>query len=131
MATHVKVIAAINFLYGCLYAVMAFFAPVVMGLIATLVGQSGDPDAGTASAILGLSGIAGSILFAVLSLPHLIVGWGLWTFRSWARIAGIVLGALSLLSFPIGTLVGIYAMVILFRKDTEALFANPAQAPAI
>jgi hypothetical protein len=29
---------------------------------------------------------------------------------------------LCLIHIPFGTLIGIYALVILFRKDTEALF---------
>ena len=32
------------------------------------------------------------------------------------------LAALALTSFPLGTAFGVYALVILFRKDTEALF---------
>jgi hypothetical protein len=42
--------------------------------------------------------------------------------KSWSRICGIVLGALLLVQIPVGTAIGIYALVILFRKDTEALF---------
>ena len=122
MSTHVKVIAALNFLWGGIYAALAVFMPAMLGLIATIVGNSGDPDAATAVPILGLTGVGLSIFFAILAVPHLLAGWGLWTLRPWARILGIVLGALSLVSFPFGTLCGIYALVILFRKDTEALF---------
>jgi len=122
VATHVKVIAALFIVCGAVLAAMAFFAPVILGLVAALVGQSGDPDASTATAILGLTGIAASMFFGVLALPYLLAGWGLWNFRPWARIVGIVLGAISLPQFPFGTLLGIYALVILFRKDTEALF---------
>jgi hypothetical protein len=128
--THVKVIAALNFLWGGLYAALAFFMPAVLGVIATIVGHSDDPDAAMAVPILGLTGIGMSIFFGILALPHLLTGWGLWTFRPWARIAGIVLGALSLISFPFGTLAGIYALVILFRKETEALFVKPAPGTA-
>jgi len=48
--------------------------------------------------------------------------------RPWARIVGIVLSVLSLMMVPIGTLVGIYGLWVLFSKDTERLFeVQPAQ----
>ena len=122
MSTHVKVVAALFCVCGATLAALAFFAPVILGLVAALIGQSGDPDASTATAILGLTGIAAGIFFGALALPYLVTAWGLWNFRPWARIVGIVLGAISLPQFPLGTLVGVYALVIFFRKDTEALF---------
>jgi hypothetical protein len=63
-----------------------------------------------------------------LSIPFFLAGWGLLKFKPWARIFGIVLGVLCLIHIPFGTLVGIYAIVILFRKETEALFV-PTSVP--
>ena len=59
------------------------------------------------------------LLFAV---PCIACGIGLLKRQRWARILGIVLAAVALIEFPIGTAFGIYALVILFSKDTEALF---------
>ena len=128
MSTHVKVIAALNLVEGGVLAALAFFAPAILGMVAAIVGTSGDPDAAVVAPVLGMTGIGLSIFFAICALPYLLTGWGLWNFRPWARIAGIVLGALSLVSFPFGTLIGIYSLVILFKKETEALFAKPAQS---
>lgn len=122
MATHVKVLAVLFLICGVFYAAGAFFLPLVLTFVASIVGSSGDPDAAMATGILGLTGVTLSVMFVVLAIPHLLVGWGMLKFKPWARIGGIVLGALGLLSFPIGTLIGIYALVILFRKETEALF---------
>jgi hypothetical protein len=123
MATHVKVIAVLYLICGVFFAAAALFTPMILGLVATLVGTSGDPDAGVASAVLGLTGVAVSIIMGVIAIPFIATGWGMLKLRPWSRIAGIVLGALSIIQIPLGTAIGVYALVILFRKDTEALFS--------
>jgi hypothetical protein len=127
VATHVKVIAALFIVCGSMLLAGALFLPLILGLVATVVGASHDPDAAVATTVLGFTGAALSVFFAVLAAPFFATGWGLLKLRPWARIAGIVLGALSLTSFPFGTVIGIYALVILFRKETEALFVPQIQ----
>jgi len=122
VATHIKVIGVLFLVCGGMLAALAFFLPAVLGLIASVVHTSGDQDAAVASTVLGLTGAALSIFFGVLALPFVATGWGMLKFKRWSRIAGIVLGALLLTQIPIGTAIGIYALVILFRKDAEALF---------
>ena len=129
MATHVKVIAVLFLVCGGILVALAFFMPAVLGLIASIVRADGDPDAAVASNVLGITGAALSIFFGVLAVPFVATGWGMLKLQSWSRIAGIVLGALLLMQIPVGTAIGIYALVILFRKETEALFsARPAVA---
>lgn len=122
MATHVKVLAGLCVVSGAFWALWTFAAPTVLTLLAVFVASSGDPDAAVGTTVLGLTGVWLGVLFGTLAAANIIVGIGLWRFKRWARIAGIILGILSLVSFPFGTAFGIYAMVILFRKDTEALF---------
>jgi hypothetical protein len=122
VATHIKVIGVLFLVCGGMLAALAFFFPAVLGLVASIVRADGDPDAAVATNVLGITGAALSILFGVLALPFIATGWGMLKFKSWSRIAGIVLGALLLVQIPIGTAIGIYALVILFRKDAEALF---------
>ena len=54
---------------------------------------------------------------------------GLFRFRPWARILGIVLSIFDLIWVPIGTIVGAYGLFVLFSKDTERLFA--ARPPTV
>lgn len=122
MATHIKVIAVLFLVCGAMLAALAFFLPAVLGLIAAIVRADGDQDAALASNVLGLTGAGLSIFFGVLALPFVATGWGMLKLKSWSRIAGIVLGALLLIQIPVGTAIGIYALVILFRKDAEVLF---------
>jgi hypothetical protein len=122
VATHIKVIAVLFLVCGGMLVALAFFLPAILGLVAAFVHESGDPDANVASKVLGLTGAALSIFFAVIAVPFVATGWGMLKLQPWSRIAGIVLGALLLIEIPIGTAIGIYALVILFRKDAEAVF---------
>jgi hypothetical protein len=122
VATHVKVIAVLYLVFGLFRTAAVFFLPLILGFVAAIVGRDGDPDAGVATAVLGFTGVALSVFFIATAIPMLITGWGLLKLKPWARIAGIVMGVLCLISVPLGTVLGIYALVILFRKDTEALF---------
>jgi hypothetical protein len=122
VATHIKVIAVLFLVCGAMLAALAFFLPALLGLIAAIVHSDGDPDAAIATNVLGITGAALSIFFGVLALPFVATGWGMLKLKSWSRICGIVLGALLLIQIPVGTAIGIYALVILFRKDAEALF---------
>lgn len=124
MATHIKVIGVLFLVCGGILVAMALFFPALFGLVASIVRADGDPDAAIATNVLGITGAAFSIFFAALAVPFVATGWGMLKLKSWSRIAGIVLGALMLISFPLGTAVGIYALVILFRKDAEALFTS-------
>jgi hypothetical protein len=129
MRTHVKVVAALFFAFGGLAILFAIFAPLLMGVIATIVGSSGEHGAATGAAVLGLVGVAMTAFLLVGAVPAFVCGIGLLKYKSWARILGIILAAISLIKIPIGTLFGLYVLWVLFNKDTEALFAAPNAAP--
>jgi hypothetical protein len=124
MVTHVKAVGALFIVFGVLGAVFALFSSLVLGALAGFVGQQDDPGSPLGATILGLAGIALSVLLLAYAIPAIICGIGLLKFRRWARILGIVLAAISLIRVPFGTVFGIYALIILFNKQTEALFGN-------
>jgi len=64
------------------------------------------------------------VILLILSLPGIIAGVGLLKFRPWARIVAIILGALHLLSFPFGTALGVYTLIVLLNPETVALFES-------
>lgn len=126
MATHVKVIAGIFFFIGALWTIFALVGPALLAGLAGAVGSSGDPDAVVGASILGFAGVAVTVFAGTLAVAFLLTAWGLFKLKSAARIAGIILAAVCLTNVPIGTAFGIYALIILFKKDTEALFSRPA-----
>ena len=128
MSTHIKVIAVLFFIFGALALMGVFFASLAFSVLAGLAGASGDEGAPVGAAILGLTGVAMSMVFLAFAIPAFIAGYGLLKMRSWARILAIILAAISLTKIPFGTIFGIYALVILFNKETERLFAAQPQA---
>ena len=125
MDTHVKVVGVLNIVFGVLGLCLAAVMMLVFGGVATAVAADGDAEA---LPFIGFAGAALVGFLAIWSLPGVIVGIGLVKRRPWARIGGIVVAVLSLLAIPIGTIFGVYALWVLFSKETERLFAPP---PAI
>lgn len=68
--------------------------------------------------------LIGALVFG-LAIPGLIAGIGLLARKSWAQIFGVIVSALGLVSFPIGTLVGIYAIFVLLQDTAAGYFATP------
>ena len=136
MREHVRILAILNIVYGCLGALAGVIVLVVFGGIAGVVGASVDwgrdnADAATAIPILGVIGVAIAIFLLALSLPSIIGGWGLLNFRPWARILMIVVSILNLFHIPIGTALGVYGLWVLLHDDTRRLFAvGGAYVPA-
>jgi hypothetical protein len=125
--THVKVLGVLHIAMGALGALAALALMLIFGGAAGIVGSSGDADAAAiAVPIIGIAGTALVAFLLALSLPGIVVGIGLFRFRPWARIAGIVVSIFDLILFPFHTIVGIYGLWVLFSKDTERLFTTPA-----
>lgn len=131
MATHVKVLGVLYIALSGMALSVALFLMFAVGTASSIVGLSADPgDAAVALPIIGLAGSALVIFLLALALPGLIVGIGLLKVAPWARIAGIVLAILHLINIPLGTVLGIYALWVLFNRDTERLFTG-GPAPSI
>ncbi len=95
--------------------------PLIVGLTA---GASGDPDAGTATAITAVMGLLAGGLFLIISAANWIIGWGLWRQREWARVTAIGLAFLRLFNVPLGTVIGGLIIWHLLREATQAEFAQ-------
>jgi hypothetical protein len=131
MQTHVKVLGVLFIALSAMGVFAALVLMAVFGVGAGIVGATGDADAAIALPIIGLTGTALVLFFLLISLPGLIAGWGLLTFRPWARILAIVLCAIHLINIPFGTILGVYGLWVLLNNETERLFgpsAPPVQA---
>ena len=73
-------------------------------------------------ALSGLS-IGTLVLLAYLGLS-LAAGIGLLMEKEWGRISGIVHAALSLLWFPIGTVIGIITLIYLTKAEVREYFES-------
>ena len=117
---HNKVIGIMHLIYGGLFTlvtIMMFFVFVVMG--GMLSGLPQEPGTPPPVFFIGIFGFI-LIVYALLSIPPLIAGYGMLKKRSWARVAAIIASALSALSFPFGTALAVYSFWFLFGDAGKA-----------
>jgi hypothetical protein len=130
MDTHVKVLAWLYIVFGVLGSLFGLGLMALLGAIG-VAGAASDPDAWMALPILGLTGAALGVFILLLSLPGIIAGIGLLMFRPWARIVTIVLSALNLMNFPLGTVIGVYGLWVMLSDAGSRLFATAALPPSV
>lgn len=118
METQVKVLGWLYIIFGIIGIISAACIGILIisgGLI------SGDDVAIRVTTIVAV--VLGLFLF-IVSAPGIIAGWGLLQYRPWSRILSIILGILNLFGFPVGTLLGIYTLIVLLDDRSSTLFEN-------
>lgn len=130
MATHVRILAWFNLVIGGLGVLAACLTFAGASILPAILNAAASEAAEIPIDVIQIIAtvIIGMIL--VLSLPSLILGFGLYNFRPWARILGLVLAAINLLNIPFGTAVSLYAFWILLKPEAEVLFRQNAVTPA-
>jgi hypothetical protein len=127
MQNHVKILGILHIVFGALGILMALGMLALFGGIAGVVGMNASSDeAAVAVPILGGIGALIFVSMLVLSVPGIIAGIGLLSYKPWARILGIIISILDLVQFPFGTAIGFYGIWVLFSRDGTALFERPS-----
>ncbi len=122
MEKHVTILGVLYIVFGALGILVAIVVSVAVvggGLL------SGEQET------IAVTSIVGPIIafFLILvSAPGIIGGIGLLNRQAWARILVLVLGFLKLINIPFGTILGIYTIWVLMKKETEQLFAVGANS---
>lgn len=123
MEVHVKVLGWLHIILNAIYVIIGLGIFLVFFFI----------GAGTSAATQdsGVSLIAGSGIgllfggfFLIFGLPGTLLGYGLLTGKSWSRVLGIIFSFFDLLNFPLGTILGIYGLVVLFNAETEFILSR-------
>lgn len=123
MQTHVKVLAILHIVFGGLGLLAAAFLLLLFGGISSLIGINAPPEEATVAVpIIGGIGLLISGMAAVLSIPSIIAGVGLLSFRPWSRMLTLVLSALQLVQVPLGTALGFYGLWVLLSREGALLF---------
>jgi hypothetical protein len=123
MQSHVRVLGILHIVFGTLGVLTAIFLMVIFGGITGVIGlnASGD-DARIAIPVIGGIGALVVMFTAMLSLPSIIAGIGLLSYRPWARILTLVLSVFLLIHLPFGTALGFYGFWVLLSAQGAALF---------
>lgn len=118
MEKHLTILSICMIAMGVLLlgiAALVFVAVAGGGLI------SGDGEAIAITATVATL-VAGFL--SVLAAPSIIAGIGLMRRANWARILTLIIAALNLLNFPLGTALGVYAFSVLLNDQIAPLFAT-------
>jgi len=120
MDSHIKVVAWIHIAFGAI----GVLTGGLLGGFGMLAGVfSGEEGGLLAGGIVGLVGM----FIAALSIPSLLGGWGLLSYRPWARVLVIVLSILNLMNIPFGTMIGGYSLWVLLNEQTQRIFQARGQ----
>ncbi|MEF2279790.1 hypothetical protein V3W47_15965 [Deinococcus sp. YIM 134068] len=99
--------------------ILPFSGGVVNELLAQMAQQTGGqaitlpPEAVTSALWVAFAFTAAFVLLLSFTRRAVLEG------RSWGRVVSIVLGVLSLLSFPLGTILGIFMLIGAFDRDVQ------------
>ena len=123
MEKHVNILGIINIVFGFMGLIGSSIVLVIFiagGVLANIEGGQEN--------VMALVVIIGTIISGIIiitALPSIIAGFGLLKYKSWARILAVVVAALNLFNFPLGTGLSIYTFWVLFNDETIRLFEFP------
>ena len=88
MERHVTILGAFHIAFGAIGLVAALAILLIFGGAAGLIGlgAASDPDAWIAVPIVGIVGTVLTMIVLTLSVPGIAAGFGLMTYRPWARM---------------------------------------------
>lgn len=125
MRDHVRILGWCFIVYSAIIVLVG----MGIGSIVLFGGAiSGDREA---LFITGAVGAAIACFLILISLPGMFAGIGLLKMQPWGRIVAIIVGVLHILSFPLGTALGIYTLWVLLNAETEGLFRGQEVAVAL
>jgi hypothetical protein len=115
MEHHVKILGILFIVWGILSIMFGFlivFVLVGTGLI------TGDEEV---MAFIMVFGIGIAAISCLAGLFEIIAGTGLLTGKKWSRVLVIIVAIVNLFDVPMGTALGIYALWVIFKPETQKL----------
>lgn len=116
---------------GVLFLVLGIMGVIGMAAVATIffIGSAvissvaaHEPDVPGILTLLPMGlGLFICLAIAVGTIPSLVAGYGLLQKRRWSRVWALVAGILNLPGFPLGTVVGIYAIWVYLQNEMEGV----------
>ena len=116
MEGHVRTVASLHIALS----ILGFLCAIILYSILNLIGNFVDDQ--EVGGVLAIVANTLAVFLFILAIPGLVGGIGLLRYKEWARILVLIVSALKLLSFPIGTAIGVYSIWALVQKETTDLF---------
>ncbi len=118
MKKHVTLVAALQIGFSSL----SLLGSVILFFVFAFAGSFVE-DVDVARAVLTFVGTILPTVLMCVALAGLIGGIGLLSYQKWARVLVMVVAALGCLSFPLGTLKGVYSLWVLMQDETVKIFS--------
>jgi uncharacterized membrane protein HdeD (DUF308 family) len=125
MPTGIGVLKWYYIILGIISCLAGLILPPVVGAIMRAAMTATQDSSALPLPVAGVTGVVLAIygVFVVCwGIFEILIGINLGRGNGWARIAAIVVGIISLLSIPIGTVLGILCLVFLNSDEGKAYF---------
>ena len=121
---HLRTLGILWIVVGILFMIPAIALTILSGVVHIAVPAT--EEVGRYLGPLVMSIIGGSLF--LLAAGGILVGRGLMTHQSWARIVAVILGILALFHPPFGTALGIYTLWVLLSNQAGQEYERMAHA---
>ncbi|HEV8592630.1 MAG TPA: hypothetical protein VGQ55_11045 [Pyrinomonadaceae bacterium] len=122
---HNKLLSIFYFVMGGLQMLIGIFVALVYGIFGgvMLTASHGDDDQIAGGIVLVVAIVVGLIIMAFASFT-LFAGFSVFKEKPLGRILGIIVSCLVLLSFPLGTALGVYGLWFFFGDVGKNFYAG-------
>lgn len=114
MDSHKKLLSILHIAYGALHLSVFLILHLILSTLSPFILEKIAHEDETAAAFVQMIFVTvrsvAFILIVLLPLPSIIGGIALLKNKKWGMVLIMVSGCLSLLSFPIGTALGVYTI---------------------
>ena len=114
--THKKILGIIYVITACFALLVAIFIRAFVAIIFDFASDEGGMEPGVRDFVMAIITFVPALIIVFSVIPTVIAGIGLLVRASWGPVFSLIVGILKLISFPIGTIIGIYAIWI-FAED--------------
>ena len=122
---HNKLLSIFFFILGGLQVLIGVFMALVYGGMGTMFLATGrrEEEQMMGGIFIVLSVVVGLVILAIAGF-FLLTGWSVMKQKPSGRTLGIVASCLSLLSFPIGTALGVYGLWFFFGDAGKGFYSG-------
>ena len=118
--SHKKIIGLIYIIFSAFWLLLLVFYDQLMGVMLDFAARE-DPSLNYPE-VMWIFNLISSIFWGIafiFLIPRLVIGIGLLNKNKWANVPALVYGVISLLNFPFGTILGVYAILVFTAKKPE------------
>lgn len=124
METHKRVLGILFIVHGFFQAIGMLILSIFLSALLPFILAEADTEAQEILEwVLPSIQIISFVVILLLAIPSIVGGIGLLNQKKWALTLCLVLGCIKLLSFPLGTALGIYSIWVYSEdKKTNSAF---------